>query len=69
MDEGRILQVRLSPEAHDALKKAAQGVRLESRSALIRAFADAVGRKSAKDLRMFLFFDEDELPPKQTSNK
>lgn len=67
MDEGRILQVRLSPEAHDALKKAAQGVRLESRSALIRAFADAISRKSVKEVRTFLFFDEDELPPRPTN--
>ena len=62
--EGRMLQVRMSEEGYAALRTAGKGVRLESRSALVRAFADAVARKSARELRMFLFFDEDELSPK-----
>ena len=56
-DDGQILQVRMSTEAHQALKDAARAVRLENKSALVRAFADAVARKNVQDLRLFLFFD------------
>jgi hypothetical protein len=60
----RILQVRLTEEADDALKEAAIAVRLENKSALVRAFADAVRRKSVREVRTFLFFDSHELPKK-----
>jgi hypothetical protein len=43
-DMDRILQVRMSEEAHKSLKDAAAAVRLENKSALVRAFADAVRR-------------------------
>ncbi len=56
-DTGRILQVRMSEEEHQALLEAAKGVRLENKSTLVRAFADAVGRKKVEDLRRFLFLD------------
>lgn len=54
----RMLQVRLSPEDYDALKRAAVALNLTNRSALVRALADAVQRKSARELRHFLFLDE-----------
>ncbi len=55
----RILQVRMSEDAHKSLKAAATGVRLENKSALVRAFADAVKRKDIKEIRNFLFMDDD----------
>ena len=61
-DEDRILQVRMSKESFDGLKTAAKGVRLENRSTLVRAFADAVARKTPREVRMFLFFDDDDMP-------
>ena len=58
-DMDRILQVRMSEEAHKSLKEAASAVRLENKSALVRAFADAVKRKNIKEIRHFLFMDDD----------
>ena len=55
----RILQVRMSEDEHKALKEAAASVRLENKSALVRAFADAVKRKKVEDVRRFLFLDDD----------
>ena len=55
--EGRILQVRMSEDAHQALQDAARAVRLENKSALVRALADVVQRKKVEDLRRFLFLD------------
>ena len=57
-DMDRILQVRMSEDAHQALKEAAASVRLENKSALVRAFADAVRRKKIEDIRRFLFLDD-----------
>ena len=57
-DAGQILQVRMSEDAHQALKEAATAVRLENKSALVRAFADAVRRKKVESLRRFLFLDD-----------
>ena len=53
----RILEVRLSQQDHDSLKRAAVALNLTSKSVLVRAFAEAVGRKTVQELRRFLFFD------------
>jgi hypothetical protein len=55
----RILQVRMSENAHKSLKETAAAVRLENKSALVRAFADAVQRKKVEEVRHFLFMDAD----------
>ncbi len=52
-----MLEVRLSQQDHDSLKRAATALHLVSKSALVRAFAESVGRKSVQELRRFLFFD------------
>jgi len=57
-DSWRILQVRLSADADQALQEAARAVRLENKSALVRALADAVQRKKVENLRRFLFLDD-----------
>ena len=55
---GQLLQVRMSEEGHQALQDTARGVRLETKSALVRALADAVQRKDVRELRRFLFLDD-----------
>jgi len=57
-DTGRLMQVRMREEEHQALVDTASAVRLENKSALVRAFADAVRRKKVEDLRRFLFLGD-----------
>ncbi len=54
----KLLQVRLNDKEHKALKQAAQAVHCETKSALVRCFADAIQRKSVAEVRRFLFTDE-----------
>jgi len=61
----RILQVWMSEQDHDSLKRAARALHVSGKGALVRAFTDAVQRKSAQDLRRFLFLDDGDAAPDQ----